>query len=91
MLVLEWDEVKRTANIRKHGLDFLVCRFAFDGRDLLTRSSHRDGEMRYLTITCVRDVFIAIVWPPRGKAKRIISVRRARNGEKAEYQNLYGG
>ena len=35
-------------------------------------------------------VLIAVVWMWRGQAIRIITMRKARDGEKRRYQALYG-
>ena len=36
MFDFEWDEAKRFANVRKHGIDFEVAEEIFDGRPMLT-------------------------------------------------------
>lgn len=90
MVELEWDEGKRLSNLEKHKLDFLICRRIFDGRSIVTEDVIRGGEIRHVT-TCIHDEdFVTVVWTKRSKAIRIISLRRARNGEKARYQTLHG-
>jgi uncharacterized protein len=86
----EWDEAKRDRNLRKHGIDFLrACRL-FDGRPLCSYASPREGEQRVVSVGLLDDRLIAVVWIERDGAIRVISVRRARHGEKAAYQALYG-
>ncbi len=47
----EWDEAKRLANLRKHGIDFTDVPAVFDG-DILTVEDDRYsyGEQRFLTL-----------------------------------------
>ena len=42
----EWDENKRRANLRKHGLDLIDGRALFDGRPIYTYPSPRFEEQR---------------------------------------------
>jgi len=86
----EWDEDKRDRNLRKHGIGFLRARHLFDGRPLCSYPSLRDGKQRVVSMGFLDDRLIAVVWIERDVATRIISVRRARHGEKATYQALYG-
>jgi len=46
----EWDEAKRVANLRKHGIDFTDVPTVFDG-DILTVEGDRYiyGEQRFVT------------------------------------------
>ena len=45
----EWDEDKRLANLRKHGLDFVDAEALFDGRLIYTHPSPRFEEQRFVT------------------------------------------
>ena len=85
----EWDEEKRLSNIEKHHLDFEQALEIFDGRPVLLRESSRDNEPRFITIGPLDDRFIAVVWTnPDGKV-RIISARRARDGERKQYHETF--
>jgi uncharacterized DUF497 family protein len=86
----EWDETKRAANLVKHGLDLLRGTVLFDGRPRYTYASPRLGEQRFVSIALVGDEFLALVWTQRGAAARLISLRRARNGEKRAYRAVFG-
>lgn len=86
----EWDENKRAANLRKHGLDLLAGAALFDGRPVYVYPSPRFPEQRFLTIGLLNDEFVALVWTGRGPATRLISLRRARNAEKRAYRALFG-
>lgn len=85
----EWDENKRLANIEKHGIDFRIAISVFLGPAALRRSDR--GEERWITIGRVRHKLIAVVWTPRGEAKRIISARSARPDEREDYARHIGG
>jgi uncharacterized protein len=86
----EWSEAKRLAVLTARRLDFIDgCRL-FDGRPICTASSPRSGEQRWVSIGELNDEMIAVVWTRRGKALRIITMRKARNEEKRRYRALYG-
>ena len=86
----EWDETKRAANLRKHGLDLIAGTVLFDGRPIYVYPSPRLEEQRFVTIGLLNDEFVALVWTERGPANRLISLRRARNAEKGAYHALFG-
>lgn len=88
----EWDEAKRLANIEKHRFDFLRVTQIFDGRPVLERSSARGGEARIVSIAELSaDDMVVVVWTWRRDKRRIISVRRVRDGERRAYRQLHGG
>jgi uncharacterized protein len=89
-LDFEWDEAKRDANLAKHGIDFRDAVDLFDGRPIYTFPSRREAEDRYVSVGLVGDQFIAAVWIPRNDIVRIISMRRARDGEKRAHRALFG-
>jgi uncharacterized protein len=89
-LEFEWDEEKRLSNIEKHNLDFRRALEIFDGRPVLLRESERDNEPRFITVGPLDGRYIAVVWTPRGSAIRIISARRARDGERKQYYQTFG-
>jgi hypothetical protein len=87
----EWDEEKRLSNIAKHGFDFIRAARLFDGRPRLDAQSPRGQENRILSIGELDGVMIAVAWTQRGAdVCRIISVRRARDEEKRQYQQIHG-
>jgi uncharacterized DUF497 family protein len=87
----EWDEEKRLPNIAKHGFDFIHAARPFDGRARLDAQSPRGREHRILSIGELDGVVIAVAWTRRGAdVCRIISVRRARDEEKRQYQQIHG-
>ena len=73
------------------GIDFfLVADTLFDGRPLLTVPSQRDDEERFLSIGAIEGKFFAVIWTWRERAIRIITARRARDGEEKRYRALFG-
>jgi uncharacterized protein len=87
----EWDEQKRLSNMAKHGFDFIHAARLFDGRARLDAQSPRGREHRILSIGELDRVMIAVAWTQRGAdACRIISVRKARDEEKRQYQQIHG-
>ena len=89
MTEFEWDEAKQVANLEKHGIDFVAAREIFDGRDVYTRSSWRDGEARFATTGYIGTVMYTAIWTLRATSIRLISVRRARDAEEREYRQLH--
>ena len=86
----EWCEDKRVRTLADRGLDFRDAHHLFDGRSLYTVPSPREGEARFVSIGVLGRQVVAMVWMERDGARRIISMRRARNGEEREYRALLG-
>jgi uncharacterized DUF497 family protein len=87
----EWDERKRQSNMAKHGLELPDAEELFDGRPVLTTASQRGDELRFVTVGLVAGLFVAVVWTERVDVIRLISLRRARDGEKRAYRARHGG
>jgi uncharacterized protein len=87
--MFEWDEQKRLVNIGKHNLDFFRATVLFDGRPAFTSLSAQSEELRFVTVGMIDFQFFAVVWTWRQNTRRIISFRRARDGEKREYREIY--
>jgi len=86
----EWDETKRLRTLHERGLDFRDARRLFDGRPLYSYPSLRFGEDRVVSIGLLEHRLIAVVWTERDGARRIISMRRARDAEERKFRALYG-
>ncbi len=86
----EWDEVKRRANIEKHGLDFGVAEMLLDGRAQVSSPSPRDEEMRFATTAEFEGRLYTVIWTERGESVRVISLRRARDAEERTYRAVHG-
>ena len=88
--MFEWNEAKREANLARHQFDFSICVELFDGRDMVSRPSPRNGEERFVSIVRWRDRYLAVVWMWRADSRRIISLRSARDVEKRAYRAVHG-
>jgi uncharacterized protein len=81
-----WDEVKRRANLRKHGIDFVDAPKIFQG---LTFTAEDDreayGERRFLTLGLLEDQVVSVAHTERRDEIRIISIRKATKHEARFY------
>jgi uncharacterized protein len=85
----EWQERKNELNIRKHGLDFMDAVDLFDGPHLMARAKTVSGEERWLAIGRIDDLAVTAIFTIRGDAIRMISLRRARRGERERYSQVF--
>ncbi|MFM1855460.1 MAG: hypothetical protein RLZ83_769 [Pseudomonadota bacterium] len=84
---LEWDEVKRLANLRKHGLDFADAGEVLDSRFRLDVQEWRQGERRVLSISYALGFLavLTVVHTDRNGISRVISFRHASREEREAY------
>ena len=79
---LEWDEAKRAANLRKHGIDFVGAEAVFAGDTVTIEDERRNyGEQRFVTLGILEGRIVAVVHTERVNVIRIISIRKATNSE----------
>ena len=77
-----WDEAKRDANLRKHGLDFTDAPEVFAGPTCTVEDSRLAyGEQRLMTLGFLRGVAVSIVHTETDDEIRIISFRKATKRE----------
>lgn len=88
--MFEWDERKREINLRTHKLDLIDGQYLFGGRPAVTYPSMRGNEARFVTVGLIGAKFCAVVWTERGGGTRLISLRRARDGEERAYRACFG-
>lgn len=82
----EWDENKRLANIRKHGIDFVDVEVVFEGDTVTVEDDRFDyGEERFITFGLLEARVIVIVHTERDNLIRIISARKATKNEEIRY------
>jgi hypothetical protein len=83
---LLWDEAKRTANLAKHGVDFVVLG-DFDWRDANIFEDRRRpyGEVRMVAHGLIRGRLHVVVYTFRDDMLRIISLRKANSREIRAY------
>lgn len=91
MVNFEWDPKKSHLNKEKHGVSFSEAVGIWQGAHLTidTIAKSEDGETRCATIGLVGDTLHTAIWTMRGEKIRIISVRRARDGEKKAYWKAF--
>lgn len=83
------DPEKRLKNIEKHGLDFIDAYILFDNPHIVAPGKTIEGEQRWLAIGMIADLYVTAVFTPRGPVTRMISMRRARNGERKKHQEIF--
>jgi len=84
----EWNEIKRTTNIRVRQLDFEDAAEMF-GKPMLTQPDNRSpyGEMRQVGMGYVKGRLMVVVFTERKRdVIRIISYRKANKREQAKYE-----
>jgi hypothetical protein len=82
----EWDETKRVANLRKHGIDFFGIEALFAGPMVTVEDDRMDyGERRFLTLGLLEGRVVMVVHTEWPEAIRVISIRKALRRE----QNLF--
>jgi uncharacterized DUF497 family protein len=83
---LEFDPAKRDQTLLERGLDFARAQEVFEGMHLTGQDSRINyTEDRFITVGFLDARLIVLVWTPRGKVRRIISMRKANDREKALY------
>ena len=81
-----WDNEKRLANLRKHGIDFVDASTIFSGDTITVEDDRYDyGERRFITLGLMKGHLIAVVHSERGHTTRIISARKATTYEQIVY------
>lgn len=85
-MAFEWDEDKRIANVKKHGLDFIDAKRIFEG-DIITVEDSRFayGEQRFISLGLLQGCVITIVHTENEDTIRIISARKATRNEERSY------
>jgi uncharacterized protein len=78
-----WSEAKRIAVLEARGLDFIDAEILFDGPRSIGVASPRGAAERWLSVGELNGRLVAVVWTQRSDTIRIITMRRARNEEKA--------
>ena len=88
---IEFDPNKRLRTLEERDVDFADAILVFEGIGLTERDHRIDyGEERFITVGWLREVLVVLVWTPRGDARRIISMRKANDREKARFGHRLG-
>lgn len=86
-----WDEIKRQANLKKHGLDFADAVHVFNGPLVLFEDRRVDyDEQRMIGIGLLNDLVVLIVHVESDDEIRIISMRKADRDETDLYYRNIG-
>jgi len=88
MLTFEWDEAKRSANLGKHGIDFVDVQEMFTGSIMVVPDARKDyGETRHIGFGFINRRLVTVVFTKRNpETIRIISARKANDREKAQFK-----
>lgn len=86
-MIYEWDEAKRAANLRKHGLDFIRADLVLESEYVRIVSNTRQGEARQLAFAYVFEVLavLSVAFVDRDQRCRVISFRPANRKERSAY------
>ena len=83
----EWDEAKRLANLKKHGVDFAdIEEFGWDVAFLEPDNNSEYGEDRFIALGPFRGKIHVVIFTLRGQMTRIISARNAERKEVRKYE-----
>jgi uncharacterized DUF497 family protein len=83
---LEWDEVKRQSNLRKHRLDFADVEIVFSGATFTFEDDRFEySEDRYITLGLLRGTVVVIAHTEQENMIRVISMRKATKNEQRLY------
>ena len=83
---LEFDQDKRDKTLKERELDFARAAEVFAGIHFTGQDTRVDyAEDRFITVGWLDARLIVLVWTPRGEVRRIISMRKANDREKALY------
>jgi hypothetical protein len=87
--VYQWDETKRQANLRKHGVDFaLVEHFEWEHAITFEDTRERYFEQRWVTFSYIgAQIFVLVFTEPEDGVTRVISLRRATKREQRLYES----
>ena len=85
----EWDEHKRQANLRKHGIDFAdAVEVFYDDLACTMEDPDAHGEQRFVLIgiDACQHVLVVVYTQPDEQTLRIISARAATAAERRHYE-----
>lgn len=83
---IEFDQDKRDKTLQERGLDFARAVEVFAGVHFTGQDTRMDYvEDRFISVGWLDARLVVLVWTPRGEVRRIISMRKANDREKALY------
>ena len=83
----EWDESKGTANLAKHGIDFIHAE-RFEWATAIEAMDNRFdyGEERWVALGFIGNRLHVLIYTRRKESIRLISLRRANSREREYYE-----
>lgn len=88
---IEFDSAKRDKTLAERGLDFAKAYEVFAGVHFTGQDDRQNyAEDRFITVGLLEGRLVVMVWTPRGEGRRIISMRKANDREKAYYAQYLG-
>ena len=86
---IEFDQTKHDKTLQERGLDFARSGEVFAGPVLHKQDTRFDySEPRFITFGWLDYRLVVLVWTPRHKVRRIISMRYANEREIKKYSHL---
>ncbi len=83
----EYDNIKSSSNLKKHGIDFYSAQELWDDPELIELRVQSENESRFLVIGIIAKKHWSAVITYRSSTIRIISVRRSRKKEVEIYES----
>ena len=83
----EYDPVKSRGNKEKHGIDFVEGQALWQDGDAIGFPAKSDDEVRFAILGKYKEKLWMGFYTLRGERIRIISIRRARKGERELYES----
>jgi hypothetical protein len=88
---IEFDSIKREKTLAERGLDFARAAEVFAGMHFTGEDTRQNyAEARFITVGSLDARMVIVIWTPRGEVRRIISMRKANDREKALYTRYLG-
>ena len=84
--MFDYDPAKSEANRVKHGIDFVEAQALWDDEGRIVAPAISDGEQRWMMVARIEDKLWSAIFTLRDEGIRIISVRRSRPKEVAQYE-----
>jgi uncharacterized protein len=85
------DPAKNAKNLEDRGIDFNDAKQLFAGLTLDFLDDRKDyGEPRTITVGFLQGRMMVVVWTQRGKARHIISMRKANEREQKRFGERFG-